>query len=99
MKAEAVDGMRLAREGAAFLYRQGATRVWVFGSVAKGRRLDFRSDIDFAVEGIAAAHFLRVGAELENLLDFPVDLIELERASAALRAQVESHGILLPDEN
>lgn len=46
--------MELARRGAAYLYRSGARKVWVFGSVAKGRRLDFRSDIDFAVEGLAS---------------------------------------------
>lgn len=37
--------MELARRGAAFLYQSGAINVWVFGSVAKGRRLDFRSDL------------------------------------------------------
>jgi predicted nucleotidyltransferase len=64
-------------------------------SVAKGRRLDFRSDIDFAVEGLASAKCLRVGAELEELLDFPADLVELELARPALREQIESYGILL----
>jgi len=99
MQSESIDGMALARRGASFLYRNGATKVWVFGSVAKGRRLDFRSDIDFAVEGIASEKALRVGAALEELLDFPVDLVEIERTNAGLRQQIEAHGISLSREN
>lgn len=99
MRAEVIDGMKLARRGAAFLYQSGAAKVWVFGSVAKGRRLDFRSDIDFAVEGIAPEKILRVGAELEMLLNFPADLVEIERANAGLRGQIEAHGILMANEN
>ena len=99
MQTESIDGMALAQRGAAFLYDQGVKKVWVFGSVAKGRRLDFRSDIDLAVEGLDPLKFLRLGAELEELLDFPVDLVEIERASTALRQQIEAHGIFLPREN
>lgn len=99
MRAETLDGMALARRGAVFLYSEGVSSVWVFGSVAKGRSLDFRSDIDLAVTGLDPLKFLRVGAQLEELLDFPVDLVEMERASAALRAQIEEHGILLASEN
>ena len=91
--------MDLARRGAAFLYSHGAGRVWVFGSVAKGRRLDFRSDVDFAVEGLAPELFLRLGAQLEELLDFPVDLVEIERADDVLRNQIIGHGILIPRED
>lgn len=94
-----MNGMDLARRGAALLYRDGAEKVWVFGSVAKGRRLDFRSDIDFAVEGLAPEKFLRLGAELEELLAFAVDLVEIEKVRPALRAQIEGDGILLPREN
>lgn len=99
MLTEAIDGMQLAHKGAALLYREGAANVWVFGSVAKGRRLDFRSDIDFAVEGFDSSQIWRVGAELEDLLDFPVDLIEIEKARPALRQQITLHGIFLSDEN
>ncbi len=96
---EAKNGMDLARRGAAFLYDRGAGKVWVFGSVAKGRRLDFRSDIDFAVEGLAPEKILRIGAELENLLNFDVDLVEIEKANSALRKEIERYGILVPHED
>ena len=99
MRSSVMDGMDLARRGAVLLYRNGAEKVWVFGSVAKGRRLDFRSDIDFAVKGMAPEKILRLGAELEELLTFAVDLVEIEKARPALRAQIEGHGIFIPREN
>ena len=99
MQAGTIDGMDLARRGAAFLYAHGAGQVWVFGSVAKGRRLDFRSDVDFAVEGLAPQSYLRLGAQLEELLAFSVDLVDIERADEVLRSQILAHGILIPREN
>jgi predicted nucleotidyltransferase len=91
-----IDGMELARRGAAFLYQQGASKVWIFGSVAKGRRLDFRSDIDFAVEGVSPADILRIGAQLEGLLNFSADLVEMEKTQPALRREILEGGILVP---
>ena len=32
----------------------GVKRIWLFGSAAKGGPWDWRSDLDFAVEGLAA---------------------------------------------
>jgi predicted nucleotidyltransferase len=37
---------------ARFLKEQGAKKVWLFGSLAKGRRPTVHSDFDFAVEGL-----------------------------------------------
>jgi predicted nucleotidyltransferase len=88
------ERLRLARQGAAHLYAHGAERVWLFGSLARGRPQDERSDIDLAVEGLPAEVNLRLLSELDQLLLCPVDLVELERASPALRAQVEQHRIL-----
>ena len=44
----------------------GVTRVWLFGSAAKGRPLDWRSDLDLAVEGMAANDQGRAWAELDE---------------------------------
>jgi predicted nucleotidyltransferase len=93
------EGMDMARRGAAFLYRQGVRNVWVFGSVAKGRQLDARSDIDLAAEGLSAEEVSRCAGELETLLNFPVDLVEIARAGPVLRAQIERHSIFLPRED
>lgn len=82
--------------GAGFLSRRaGVTRVWLFGSAAKGKRLDGRSDLDFAVEGLPPEQLERTWSELHQQLELPVDLIRLEAASETLRNEVRRWGKLL----
>lgn len=73
----------------------GVRRVWVFGSVAKGRRLDYRSDLDLAVEGLAAADHLKALGMLLDELKLPVDLVCWEQAHACLRAEIERWGVVV----
>ena len=87
--------MRLAREAAAFLRSKGADRVWLFGSLAKGRRQDWRSDLDLAVAGLAPAKFLGALGELLLRLPIKVDLVEMETASGPLRRQILDSGLPL----
>ena len=70
-------------------------RVWLFGSVAKGRRLDFRSDIDFAVEGLPATAHYRALSKLEAVLSLPADLVRWEDADEVLRSQISEWGIVV----
>jgi hypothetical protein len=42
------DQLREAEKGARVRYTAGARRVWLFGLIAKGRRLGVHSDFDFA---------------------------------------------------
>lgn len=90
---------RLAERGAAHLYSHGARRVWLFGSLALGRRQDARSDIDLAVEGLPGNLFYRLVSELDQLLECPVDLVEVETASPRLLEVIRQHWILLPHED
>ncbi len=75
--------------------RAGVKRVWLFGSAAKGRNLDWRSDLDFAVEGLPAGELERTWSELCPRLDLPVDLVRWETASGALKEEVRRWGKLL----
>jgi predicted nucleotidyltransferase len=93
------EWMAVAREGARRLYRHGARRVWLFGSLARGRRLDARSDLDFAVEGLPPAKYLPALGELLQTLPCDVDLVEWERAPEGLRQNVERARILLANED
>jgi predicted nucleotidyltransferase len=87
----------LARKGAEMLRARGARRVVLFGSLARGRPQDERSDIDLAVEGLPPALFFRTLSELDVALDIDVDLVALEDAPPALRTQIEQFGVeLLP---
>jgi predicted nucleotidyltransferase len=91
--------MELARQGAALLYANGAQKVWLFGSVARGRPQDERSDIDLAVEGLPGNLFFRMLGELDQLLHCPVDLVEMETASHLLRENIMRHCVYFPREN
>src|SRR4051794_22101987 len=92
------DDREYVRLAARFLKQQGATRVWLFGSLAKGRQPTVHSDFDFAVEGLPADRFFGSVGHLLQVLPRPVDIIELESCPAPLRKQILEHGIILHDE-
>jgi predicted nucleotidyltransferase len=82
------DRLDRARRAAVHLYAHGASRVWLFGSLAWGRPQDERSDIDLAVEGLPPDRYYRLLSELDQLVHCPVDLVEWEAASPILRQQI-----------
>jgi len=71
--------------------RFGVGRVVVFGSVMGDAPWHSRSDLDIAVEGLAAKDYVRaVNACAELLpLDLVLDLIPIESARPELRARIE----------
>lgn len=93
------DDQRYIRLAVKFLREQGATRVWLFGSLAKGRLPTVHSDFDFAVEGLPADRLFGSVGHLLQILPRPVDVVELESCSALLREQILEHGIVLDNEN
>ena len=93
------DDQRYIRLAAKFLREQGAKKVWLFGSLAKGRRPTVHSDFDFAVEGLPGDRFFGSVGHLLQVLPRPVDVVEIESCSALLREQIFEHGIVLHDEN
>jgi len=90
------EQLAVAAEAAHFLYARGAHRVWLFGSIAKGRRLGVHSDFDFATEGLPTESYLNCLGTLLQKLPLPLDLVELESASEFLRQRIMSEGIFLP---
>jgi predicted nucleotidyltransferase len=91
----AEEQRELARLTADFLRGRGARCVWLFGSMAKGRKLGVHSDFDFAVEGLPPEMFLGALGTLLQILPLPVDLVEMESASPFLRERILSEGVLL----
>lgn len=90
---------RYIRLAAKFLREQGAQTVWLFGSLAKGRRPTVHSDFDFAVEGLPADRLFGSVGHLLQILPRPVDIVEFERCPPLLREQILEHGIVIDDEN
>jgi uncharacterized protein len=93
------DDKEYIRLAARFLREQGAKRVWLFGSLAKGRRPTVHSDFDFAVEGLPTDRLFGSVGHLLQVLPRPVDVVEFESCSTLLRKQIVEHGIILNDEN
>jgi len=87
----------LARQAAALLReRFGASRVVVFGSLARGGLFHPRSDVDLAAWGLDERIYCRAVSQLLSLDPaIEVDLVIAENASAALRAAIEEEGVLV----
>jgi predicted nucleotidyltransferase len=75
----------------------GVRRIWLFGGAARERRLDWRSDLDFAVEGLPAGDLFGTWSRLDHAMRGPVDLVRIEDASPLLRKEILTHGRLLHD--
>src|ERR1043165_4596788 len=91
------DDKQYIRLAGKFLRKQGAKRVWLFGSLAKGRRPTVHSDFDFAVEGLPPDRLFGSVGHLLQVLPRPVDIVELECCSSLLRQQILEHGIILAE--
>ncbi len=73
----------------------GARRVWVIGSVARGRPGP-RSDIDLVAEGLAPACLFRAAARLQHLAgDVEIDLAPLEDLRPRARRDLDREGVEL----
>lgn len=72
----------------------GVTRIWLFGSAARSRPLDWRSDLDFAVEGLPPGREYQAWSELDERLSYPLDLVRCEDASPLLLSEIQK-GIVL----
>jgi len=74
MTAELKEQIARAAEA---LKKAGAREVYLFGSTAQGR-IRQGSDIDMAVSGLPPARFFQAMGEAADLLDVPLDLVDLD---------------------
>jgi SAM-dependent methyltransferase/predicted nucleotidyltransferase len=92
------NGLAQARRGAQVLYRLGARRVWICGSIARAGRWDERSDVDYAVEGLPAHCLTDASSTLARFLARRVNVVPMEDAAPGLRASIVAGRILVdPD--
>ncbi len=82
------------REVAAVLRaRFGARRVVLFGSLAHAAWFAQDSDIDLAVEGVAAGQYWEAWRVAEAIIpDRPVDLVDMETVGKGLRRAIDRYG-------
>lgn len=105
-KRRQADEQRLQERRAALLERAervasllrerfGARKVILFGSVATGR-LWRHSDLDLAVLGLSEEQYMEAFWEASGMAQpFQLDLLPVERASAALQRRLAQEGVEL----
>ena len=81
------------RHAIEILKQAGCTDVFLFGSLATGKVRD-KSDIDLAVRGCPPGEFFNLLGRLLLELNYPVDLVSLDRQDAFAR-YLEEQGELL----
>lgn len=81
------------RQAVEILREAGCTHIFLFGSLAED---NFRegSDIDIAVRGCPAGKFFHVWGKLFRQLDYPLDLIRLDRNDDFSRYLEEKGGLI-----
>ena len=72
------------RRAAEILQVAGCTDIFLFGSLATGETRD-KSDIDLAVRGCPKGKFFHLLGRLLLELDYPVDLVNLDKQDTLAR--------------
>lgn len=71
-------------------------RIYTWGSLLDRRTFSTISDIDIAVEGLSGSlEGLHAKSDAEDLTDFPVDLVELERIHPLHAETIRERGKLI----
>ncbi len=77
---------------AALLARQGATRVWLIGSLPRGT-FQPGSDLDFMVEGMDETATWRAASHAADEVGLGVDVIRAESLATQWREYHTKHGV------
>jgi predicted nucleotidyltransferase len=87
-----------ARHVAQMLVREfGASRVYLFGSLAQEDRFHEQSDVDLAVEGIAQERFFKAWTATGAHASAPIELVDIDEVGEPMRRLIREHGELLCD--
>jgi predicted nucleotidyltransferase len=78
---------------ASLTHWSGVKRIWLFGSsVKRPQQMDWRSDLDLAVEGLSPADYASAWSKLDAAVSLPIDLVRLETASPLLQQEIFTYG-------
>lgn len=94
MEARRERAWEVARQAADLLRgRFGASKVVVFGSLARGDLFHERSDVDLAAWGIDERDYLKAVSQLLDLdSTLEVNLVRIEEAREGVQAAIERDG-------
>jgi len=77
----------------------GASRVYLFGSLARGDQFYERSDVDLAVDGIAPGRFFKAWSAAGVDPEVSIELVDLDEVGEPMRKLILKYGELLCDAN
>lgn len=88
--------LKRLEEAVELLYDEGATDVYVFGSVLRPSEFNEHSDVDIAVKGIPDERRVPVTLRLEEIFkEIPFDILFLEDdLRSEVRERIKKEGIL-----
>ena len=66
----------------------GASRIYLFGSLAQEGRFHEWSDVDLAVEGIAPERFFKAWAAAGAYSDVPIELVDMDEVGEPMRTLI-----------
>lgn len=70
--------------------------IWQWGSLLDRRKFSDISDLDIAIEGLgSASELFQIVARAEELTDFPLDIVELEKIAPEFRELIKRKGRLV----
>ncbi len=70
-------------------------KIIQWGSVLDSKHFSEASDIDLAVEGVESVKFLQMLADVEDMTDFSLDLINWENLDASFQKIILMKGIII----
>ena len=71
-------------------------RIWQWGSLLERKKFSDISDLDIALEGLeSTAELFQIVARAEELTDFPLDIIEMEKIAPEYRELIKRKGRLV----
>ena len=73
----------------------GASRVYLFGSLAREGRFHEQSDVDLAVEGVAPERFFKAWTAAGAHSSTPIELVDMAEVGESMRRLILEYGELL----
>ena len=88
------EALSIARNAATMLRERGASRVVLFGSLAKGHYNPAQSDIDIYFEGLTDTEALAATGRLLDIYgEKTIDPIPAQFCSPRLKADIKAEGV------
>lgn len=98
LKELPVEYQKDIKKALKILKQNGATEIYIFGSIAKGN-FSKKSDIDIAIRGVKQENFYKVASILMFEIEKEIDLIDLDDENDKFARMLIDKNILVRIDN